>query len=112
MQWTVNHRNRVILGFSATYLVTSYFVAKRQAYKRDFIHQKSYLVWRIHDGAIVEQKSPGTALNYLLANNATADEPPRVLTLFEALRTLKFIEQDDRIVSFLCLSRKKVLLFQ
>lgn len=39
-------------------------------------------------------------LNYLLTSSqgSSPEEPPRVMTLFEVIRTLKFIEADDRIV--------------
>lgn len=41
-----------------------------------------------------------TRLNYLLTQSGgSPEEPPRVMTLFEVVRAIKFIEADDRIVS-------------
>lgn len=40
------------------------------------------------------------SLNYLLTSSGgSPDEPPRVMTLFDVIRAIKFIEADDRIVS-------------
>lgn len=43
------------------------------------------------------------SLNYLLSSSqgGSPEEPPRVMTLFDVVRTIKFIEGDDRIVSSL-----------
>lgn len=42
------------------------------------------------------------SLNYLLSSSqgGSPEEPPRIMTLFDVIRTIKFIEGDDRIVSF------------
>ncbi|GAA5935009.1 hypothetical protein JCM10213_000618 [Rhodosporidiobolus nylandii] len=72
---------------------------KRKAAERDTIHDNTYLYWKIYDGGIVEAKSAGSSLNYLLSSSqgGSPDEPPRVMTLFDVIRTIKFIEADDRI---------------
>lgn len=43
------------------------------------------------------------SLNYLLntSQGGSPEEPPRVMTLFEVIRTLKMLELDDRVVRFL-----------
>lgn len=60
----------------------------------------------LYPGSIVEAKSTGSTLNYLLnsSQGGSPEEPPRVMTLFEVIRTIKFIEADDRIVSLIFLS--------
>ncbi|KAI5474521.1 protease IV [Pseudohyphozyma bogoriensis] len=48
---------------------------------------QTWLLWKIYSG-----------LNYLLTNNGgSPDEPPRVMTLFDVIRTIKLIQADDRI---------------
>jgi hypothetical protein len=47
------------------------------------------------------EASAGSSLNYLLSSRGAGapEEPPRVMELFDVIRTIKFIEQDDRVVS-------------
>ncbi|KAK4048134.1 hypothetical protein OIV83_005004 [Microbotryomycetes sp. JL201] len=92
-------RRSILFGFGISYAIINYSRAKSQARKRDRIHDKTYLYWKLYDGGIVEAKSTGSSLNYLLnsSQGGSPEEPPRVMTLFEVVRTLKFIEQDDRI---------------
>ncbi|KAM0790960.1 hypothetical protein ACM66B_004265 [Microbotryomycetes sp. NB124-2] len=92
-------RRSILFGLGVTYAIVNYSRAKSHAKKRDRIHDKTYLYWKLYDGGIVEAKSTGSNLNYLLnsSQGGSPEEPPRVMTLFEVVRTLKFIEQDDRI---------------
>jgi len=78
----------------------SYTAEKQKARKRDTISDKTYLYWKLYDGGIVEAKSTGSSLNYLLSSSQSGapEEPPRVMTIFDVVRTLKFIENDDRVV--------------
>ncbi|GAA6030971.1 hypothetical protein JCM8097_008962 [Rhodosporidiobolus ruineniae] len=86
-------------GAAAVYTVSLWNEEKRRAIKRDTIHDNTYLYWKIYDGGIVEAKSAGSNLNYLLSSSqgGSPDEPPRVMELFEVIRTIKMIEGDDRI---------------
>lgn len=78
----------------------SYRAERAKARKRDAIPDKTYLYWKLYDGGIVEAKSAGSSLNYLLSSSQSGapEEPPRVMTIFDVVRTLKFIENDDRVV--------------
>ncbi|GAA5845338.1 hypothetical protein JCM11251_008000 [Rhodosporidiobolus azoricus] len=82
-----------------TYLGLAWRAEKRRARERDEIHDNTYLYWKIYDGGIVEAKSAGSNLNYLLSSSqgGSPEEPPRVMELFDVVRTIKFIESDDRI---------------
>ncbi|GAA5875098.1 hypothetical protein JCM3774_003428 [Rhodotorula dairenensis] len=84
---------------AVTYTVASYNAEKARARKRDAIPEKTVLYWKLYDGGIVEAKSTGSNLNYLLSSRGAGapEEPPRVMELFDVIRTIKFIEQDDRI---------------
>ncbi|KAJ8292309.1 Protease 4 [Rhodotorula toruloides] len=89
----------VLGGVAVTYAVVSWNAEKAKARKRDTIHPNTYLYWKIYDGGIVEAKSAGSNLNYLLSSSqrGAPEEPPRVMELFEVIRTIKFVENDDRI---------------
>ncbi|GAA5879466.1 hypothetical protein JCM1840_007048 [Sporobolomyces johnsonii] len=89
----------ILTGTALTYALVSWEVEKARARKRDTIHDKTYLYWKIYDGGIVEAKSYGSNLNYLLTSSqgGSPEEPPRIMTLFDVVRTIKFIEGDDRI---------------
>lgn len=80
---------------------SSWNAEKARARKRDAIPEKTVLYWKLYDGGIVEAKSAGSSLNYLLSSRGAGapEEPPRVMELFDVIRTIKFIEQDDRVVS-------------
>ncbi|GAA5886500.1 hypothetical protein JCM6882_001659 [Rhodosporidiobolus microsporus] len=84
---------------AVTYLTLAWKAERRRAQKRDEIHDNTYLYWKIYDGGIVEAKSAGSNLNYLLSSSqgGSPEEPPRVMELFDVVRTIKFIESDDRI---------------
>ncbi|ORY74767.1 hypothetical protein BCR35DRAFT_268239, partial [Leucosporidium creatinivorum] len=92
-------RRAILLGVGTSYALLKYSQAKAAARKRDAVHDKTYLYWKLYDGGIVEAKSTGSNLNYLLTSSqgGSPEEPPRVMTLFDVIRTLKFIEADDRI---------------
>jgi hypothetical protein len=46
---------------------------------------------------IVEAKSHGADLTYLLnSSQGSPEEPPRVMSLFEVIRAIKFAEQDGK----------------
>lgn len=94
-------RRPLLLGFSATFFISRYYYAKYQKAKRDRIQPGTYLVWRLYDGAIVEYPSNQTNLTMLLGSSGDGTEPPRVMTLYDAIRTLKFAENDDRIVGLI-----------
>ncbi|GAA6013233.1 hypothetical protein JCM10207_000827 [Rhodosporidiobolus poonsookiae] len=92
------YKGLVAGGLSIAYAALLWESEKRKAHKRDAIHDNTYLYWKIYDGGIVEAKSAGSNLNYLLSSqNASPHEPPRVMELFDVIRTIKFIESDDRI---------------
>ncbi|GAA5944313.1 uncharacterized protein JCM15063_006554 [Sporobolomyces koalae] len=92
-------KGAILTGTAITYAVVSYAAERARAKKRDAIPEKAYLYWKIYDGGIVEAKSYGSNLNYLLSSSqgGSPEEPPRVMTLFDVVRTIKFIEGDDRI---------------
>lgn len=79
----------------------SWNAEKARARRRDAVPEKTVLYWKLYDGGIVEAKSAGSSLNYLLSSRGAGapEEPPRVMELFDVIRTIKFIEQDDRVVS-------------
>ncbi|KAM0752047.1 hypothetical protein T439DRAFT_379176 [Meredithblackwellia eburnea MCA 4105] len=90
-------RTLVVTGLGV-YGLTHWTLEKRRAAERDAVRDKTWLLWKIYDGGIVEAKSTGSSLNYLLTSSGgSPEEPPRVMTLFEVIRTIKFIEADDRI---------------
>ncbi|GAA6064734.1 hypothetical protein JCM10212_000405 [Sporobolomyces blumeae] len=92
-------KGAVLTGTALTYALLSYSAERARAKKRDAVHEKTYLYWKIYDGGIVEAKSYGSNLNYLLSSSqgGSPEEPPRIMTLFDVVRTIKFIEGDDRI---------------
>lgn len=48
---------------------------------------------------IVEAKSHGADLTYLLnSSQGSPEEPPRVMSLFEVIRAIKFAEQDGKLL--------------
>ncbi|POY75894.1 hypothetical protein BMF94_0977 [Rhodotorula taiwanensis] len=94
------YKGLVFGGIVLTYTVASWNAEKNRARKRDAIPDKTVLYWKLYDGGIVEAKSTGSNLNYLLSSSRGAgapEEPPRVMELFDVIRTIKFIEQDDRV---------------
>ena len=91
-----SYRRPILFGFFAVYAGTGYLMLKRDAYLRDFVHPETYLVWKIHDGSIVESRGPPT-LGALLNAPAAGEEAPRVLELFEAIRALKWAQRDERV---------------
>ncbi|GAA5984828.1 hypothetical protein JCM10908_003522 [Rhodotorula pacifica] len=94
------YKSLILGGVAVTYAITSYNAEKARARKRDAIPEKTILYWKLYDGGIVEAKSTGSNLNYLLSSSRGAgapEEPPRVMELFDVIRTIKFIEQDDRV---------------
>jgi len=101
VRFAYNWRRPLLLGFSATFFISRYYYAKYQKAKRDHIQPGTYLVWRLYDGAIVEYPSNQTNLSMLLGSSGDGTEPPRVMTLYDAIRTLKFAENDDRIVGLI-----------
>ncbi|KAL8280683.1 hypothetical protein RQP46_007006 [Phenoliferia psychrophenolica] len=88
----------ILLGVGTTYGLVEWQRNKIKAARRDAVKDKTWLHWKIYDGGIVEAKSTGSSLNYLLTSSGgTPEEPPRVMTLFEVIRAIKFIEADPRI---------------
>ncbi|GAA5948378.1 hypothetical protein JCM3765_001397 [Sporobolomyces pararoseus] len=92
-------KGAILTGTALTYALVSYTAERARAKKRDAIPEKAYLYWKIYDGGIVEAKSYGSNLNYLLSSSqgGSPEEPPRIMTLFDVIRTIKFVEGDDRI---------------
>ena len=95
------HRRGILLGASLLYFAASYSSAVVKARKRDRIHDSTYLYFNIYDGAIVESKSNANILSNLLfsSGGGTSDEPARIMTIFDVVRTLNWAARDDRIVS-------------
>ncbi|BGP42816.1 hypothetical protein JCM10449v2_006828 [Rhodotorula kratochvilovae] len=89
----------VLGGLAVGYVALAWRAEKAKARKRDEIPDKTYLYWKLYDGGIVEAKSAGSSLNYLLSSSQAGapEEPPRVMTIFDVVRTIKFIENDDRV---------------
>ncbi|KAA1085368.1 hypothetical protein PGT21_004654 [Puccinia graminis f. sp. tritici] len=101
VRFAYNWRRPLLLGFSASFFISRYYYAKYQKAKRDRIEPGTYLVWRLYDGAIVEYPSNQTNLSMILGSSGDGTEPPRIMTLYEAIRTLKFAENDDRIIGII-----------
>ena len=95
------HRRGILLGASLLYFGVSYTSAVMKARKRDRIHDSTYLYFNIYDGAIVESKSNANVLSNLLfsSGGGGSDEPARIMTIFDVVRTLNWAARDDRIVS-------------
>ncbi|KAK4701120.1 protease IV, partial [Phenoliferia sp. Uapishka_3] len=92
------YKRAILLGVGVSYGLVKWKLEKAAAARRDAVHDKTVLLWKIYDGGIVEAKSTGSSLNYLLTSSGgSPEEPPRVMTLFEVIRAIKFIEADDRI---------------
>ncbi|PLW42296.1 hypothetical protein PCASD_07723 [Puccinia coronata f. sp. avenae] len=101
VRFAYHWRRPLLLGLGASFFVSRYYYAKYQKAKRDRIEPGTYLVWRLYDGAIVEYPSNQTNLGLILGSSGDGTEPPRVMTLYDAIRTLKFAENDDRIVGLI-----------
>ncbi|KAH9822657.1 putative protease IV sppA [Melampsora americana] len=100
-RFTYTWRRPILFGVGVSVFISRYYYSKYQAAKRDFIHPDTYLVWRLYDGAVVEYPSNQTNLNMLLGSSSEGSEPPRVMTLYDAVRTLQFIQSDDRIIGLI-----------
>ena len=94
------HRRGFFGGAVLLYLGSSYLSAAVHARKRDRIHPSSYLYWKIYDGGIVEAKSSANVLSNLLftSGGGGSDEPARIMTIFDVVKTLSWAARDDRIV--------------
>ncbi|KAN0060097.1 hypothetical protein ACQY0O_008070 [Thecaphora frezii] len=90
------YRRSIFTGLVAVYAGVGYIKLRRDAYLRDYIHPETYLVWKIHDGSIVESRGP-PSLGALLNAPAAGEEVPRIMELFEAIRALKWAQNDERI---------------
>lgn len=99
------YRRSFLFGAFVIYTSYSYTAAALHARKRDKIRDSTYLYWKIYDGSIVEAKSSTTVLNSLLFSGGTggSDEPARVMTIFDVVRTLNWAMRDDRIVCYIIL---------
>lgn len=82
------------------YVGVSYTSAVLKARKRDRIHDSTFLYLNIYDGAIVESQTRANVLGNLLfsGGGGGSDEPARVMTIFDVVRTLNWAARDDRIV--------------
>ncbi|KDN40013.1 hypothetical protein K437DRAFT_275822 [Tilletiaria anomala UBC 951] len=90
------YRRGFLIGFGLTYTALAYSIAARDRYLRDYVHDNTYLVWKIYPGAVVESRSPASLSNLLMAPSP-GEDAPKVLELFEAIRALKYAQQDPRI---------------
>lgn len=95
------YRRSFLFGAFVIYTSYSYTTAALHARKRDRIRDNTYLYWKIYDGSIVEAKSSTTVLNSLIFSGGPggSDEPARIMTIFDVVRTLNWAMRDDRIVS-------------
>ncbi|KAG0149572.1 hypothetical protein CROQUDRAFT_686359 [Cronartium quercuum f. sp. fusiforme G11] len=100
-RFTYTWRRPILFGVGVSVFVGRYYYQRYQAAKRDLIQPDTYLVWRLYDGAIVEYPSTQTNLSMLLGSSGDGTEPPRVMTLYDTIRTLQFIQADDRIVGLI-----------
>lgn len=98
---TYTWRRPILFGVGVSVFIGRYYYSKYQAAKRDFIHPDTYLVWRLYDGAVVEYPSNQTNLSMLLGSSGEGSDPPRVMTLYDAVRTLQYIQADDRIIGLI-----------
>lgn len=97
------YRRSFLFGAFVLYSASSYVGAALHARRRDRIRDSTYLYWKIYDGSIVEAKSSTTVLNSLLFSSGPggSDEPARIMTIFDVVRTLNWAMRDDRIVGLL-----------
>jgi hypothetical protein len=95
------YRRSFAFGAFVVYTSYSYTAGALHARKRDRVHDSTYLYWKIYDGSIVEAKSSTTVLNSLIFSGGAggSDEPARIMTIFDVVRTLNWAMRDDRIVS-------------
>lgn len=56
---------------------------------------QSWLLWKLHDGAIVEARSP--QLLSLLRSANPGEDAPAVMELYDAIKSLKLAQNDPRI---------------
>lgn len=94
--WAWTNRKYIFFGLTLTYVGAGYWMVKRDAAKRDFIHPNTYLVWKFYPGSIVEVKGK-PSLSYLLGTPTAGEDPPRIMELYEAVRALKMAANDPRI---------------
>lgn len=100
------YRRSFLFGAFVIYTSYSYTAAALHARRRDRIPDNTYLYWKIYDGSIVEAKSSTTVLNSLIFSGGPggSDEPARIMTIFDVVRTLNWAMRDDRIVCCSALS--------
>lgn len=89
-------RRPIAFGLLATGAVAQYVLAWREMYVRDYVWPDTYLVWKVYDGSIVDARAQPT-LGQLVLPPTGGEEQPRVMELFEVLRTLKWAQQDRRV---------------
>ncbi|WFC97775.1 hypothetical protein MYAM1_000494 [Malassezia yamatoensis] len=65
-------------------------------YLRDYMYPDTYLVWKIHDGCIVESRH-APSLSQLITPASPGDDPPRIMEIYEVLRTLKYAGRDSNV---------------
>lgn len=89
-------RRPLVVAFVLSSFGVQYIAARREIYLRDYVHPDTYLVWKVHDGCVVESRH-APSLSQLLAPTAPGDEPPRVLEMYEVLHALKYAQRDPRV---------------
>lgn len=82
----------LVLGGAAV----QYAVLRWNEFVRDTVWPDTVLVWKVYDGAVVEARMPPT-LSRLLTAPTPGEEPPRVMELYEVLRTIRWAQKDPRI---------------
>lgn len=92
--WT--RRRPIALALVLTSVGVRYALARREEARRDYVWPDTYLVWKVHDGCIVESRRP-PSIKQLMAPVAPGDEPPRVMELYEVLHALRWAQRDERI---------------
>ncbi|CAO1616890.1 unnamed protein product [Sympodiomycopsis kandeliae] len=94
--WFWKYKGSIAFGLSATYFFGGYYIEKLRAAERDRTKPNTYLVWKFYPGSIVETKGP-PQLKYLLAQQAPGEDPPRAISLFDAVLALEVAAKDENI---------------
>lgn len=94
--FTWKHRRAVLFGLGITYFGVGYSIVWLEARQRDFVHDNTYLFWRIYPGSIVEVRGP-PSLSHLAVAPSAGEDPPRTMELWEAIKALKLAAVDPRI---------------
>lgn len=94
--WTWKHKRSIVFGVSTSYIAYSYFITKLKIAESNEIKPNTYLIWKFYPGSIVETKGP-PSLSHLFASQTSGEDPPRVITIFEAVQALTNAAADPNI---------------